>query len=56
MKKVNDELNKLRKHLGISCRKSKYFLLKNAEDLKPEQQAELEIVLTSSPCLRIAYK
>lgn len=56
MKKVNQELNKLRIRLGIKSRKSKYLLLKNADDLKPEQQAELEIVLTSSPCLRIAYE
>lgn len=56
MKKVNDELNKLRKCLGITNKKSKYLLLKNASDLKQEQQEKLEIVLISSPCLRIAYE
>ncbi len=56
MKQVNDELNKMRKRLGITNRKSKYLLLKNAEDLTPEKQAELEQVLTQSPSLRIAYE
>ncbi len=56
MKKVNDELNRLRRLLGITSRRSKYLLLKNAEDLTAEGQAELEIVLTQSPCLKIAYE
>jgi transposase len=56
MKKVNEELNKLRKCLGITTKKSKYLLLKNASDLKPEQQGKLEILLIFSPCLRIAYE
>lgn len=56
MKKVNEELNKLRKRLGVTSQKSKYLLLKNGEDLPPEKQVELEQVLTKSPSLRIAYE
>jgi hypothetical protein len=32
------------------------LLLKNAEDLTAEGQAELEIIFSQSPCLKIAYE
>ena len=56
MKKVNDALNKLRRLLGITTRRSKYLLLKNFAELSEEKKQELEQVLSSSPCLRIAYE
>lgn len=56
MKKVNDALNKLRRLLGITTRRSKYLLLKNFPELSEEKKQELEQVLSSSPCLRIAYE
>ena len=56
MKLVNNELNQLRKQVGIRTRGSRYLLLKNQADLTIEQQFELEQVLNCSPCLRIAYE
>jgi len=56
MKAVNDELNHLRIQLGITSRRSRHLLCKNAEDLTQESQSELELVLAQSPCLRIAYE
>lgn len=56
MKAVNDELNRLRIQLGITGRSSRYLLSKNAENLSREEQAELELVLAQSPCLRIAHE
>ena len=56
MKAVNDELNQLRRELGITDRHSKYLLLKNYEELTDEQKQRLEGVLQRSPCLRIAHE
>jgi transposase len=56
MKLVNNELNKLRKTVGMTTRGSRYLLLKNQADLNQEQQLKLEQVLNHSPCLRIAYE
>lgn len=56
MKAVNDELNHWRIQLGITSRRSRYLLLKNAENLTQEEQAQLEQVLAQSPCLRIAHE
>lgn len=57
MQIVNRALNKLRKQLGITIKGkgSRHLLLKNAADLSSEQQAELELILNQSPCLRIAH-
>ena len=56
MKKVNDALNKFRKLLGLTAKRSKYLLLKNFNHLSEENKQELEQVLSESPCLRIAYE
>lgn len=56
MKLVNDELNKLRKKVGVSGRKQKYLLLKNHQDLKPDEEIQLAEILKQSCCLSIAYE
>lgn len=56
MKVVNQDLNKLRRKLGVIDRGSKFLLLRNGLDLKAEQVLKLELLLDRSPCLRIAYE
>ena len=56
MKLVNQELNNLRKTVGMTLRGSRYLLLKNQDNLSKEQQLQLEQVLKHSCCLRIAYE
>jgi transposase len=56
MKAVNQDLNKLRRQVGITDRGSKFLLLRNGSDLDAEQALKLELVLSQSPCLRIAYE
>lgn len=56
MKVVNQDLNKLRRQLGITDRGSKFLLLQNGADLKPDKRLKLEALLDRSPCLRIAYE
>ena len=56
MKLVNQELNKLRKTVGMTLQGSHYLLLKNKDNLSEEQQFQLEQVLNHSCCLRIAYE
>lgn len=56
MKAVNQDLNKLRKKLGITDRGSKFLLLRNGVDLAPEQIAKLAVFLEKSVVLRIAYE
>lgn len=56
MKLVNNELNKLRRAVGVTDRNSKYLLLKNCDDLTPEQKQKLDEVLQRSPCLRVAHE
>ncbi|MEJ6485872.1 transposase [Nostoc punctiforme UO1] len=56
MKVVNKDLNKLRRAAGITDRQSKYLLLSNRVNLKPEQIDKLEVVLGKSECLKIAYE
>lgn len=56
MKLVNQELNKLRKTVGMTLQESHYLLLKNKDNLSEEQQFQLEQVLNHSCCLRIAYE
>lgn len=56
MKLVNEELNKLRKKVGVNTKGSKYLLLKNQADLNAEQIVKLELILSQSSCLRIAYE
>lgn len=56
MKAVNEELNKIRKQLGVFARGSKFFVLKNGEDLTNEENQRLEEVLCHSKRLRQAYQ
>ena len=56
MKAVNQDLNKLRRAIGITDRGSKYLLLSNRSNLNPEQLYRLEVTLKKSECLRIAYE
>lgn len=56
MKAVNQDLNKLRRQLGITDRGSKFLLLRNGADLNAEQVLKLRLVLERSPCLKIAYE
>ena len=56
MKAVNQDLNRLRKKLGITDRGSKFLLLRNGGDLAPDQIVKLAAVLDKSASLRIAYE
>ena len=56
MKAVNQDLNKLRRAIGITDRGSKYLLLSNRSNLNSEQLYRLEVTLKKSECLRIAYE
>lgn len=55
MQAVNQELNKIRKQVGILDRGSKYLLLKNRKDLTDQQTAKLAQLLQRSRRLRQAY-
>ncbi len=56
MKLVNKALNSLRLLLGFKGLKNRYLLLKNGEDLTPEEKSELLQLFYQSPCLGIAYE
>jgi transposase len=56
MKAVNQDLNRLRRKLGITDRGSKFLLLRNGIDLDPEQIVKLDVVLAQSASLKIAYE
>lgn len=45
MKAVNDELNKIRRQVGVFDRGSKFILLKNSEDLNEAETQKLEELL-----------
>jgi transposase len=55
MKAVNQELNKIRKQSGVLERGSKFILLKNGADLRPEETTKLEQLLQRSKRLKQAY-
>ena len=55
IKKVNDELNRIRKEEGITDRGSKFILLKNYVDLSDEQEEKLIVILAQSKTLTEAY-
>ncbi|MBD2309815.1 ISL3 family transposase [Chroococcidiopsis sp. FACHB-1243] len=55
MKAVNEELNKIRKQVGIFDRRSKFLLWKNGLDLTQEETQKLEAILHRSKRLRQAY-
>ncbi len=54
-KPVNEELNKVRKQVGITLKGSKFMLLKNGVDLTVEEKEKLETILKQSKRLRLAY-
>lgn len=56
MKLVNEELNLLRKKVGVTTKGSKYLRLLNQAELTDEEKVKLEQVLQMSACLRIAYE
>ncbi len=51
---INDELNNLRKLMGVHEKGLPHLLWKNKEDLKDEQKQQLEVILKEHPCLGIA--
>ncbi len=55
MQGVNNELNKIRRQVGITDRGSKFILLKNLEDLSEEQEEKLIHILSRSEKLMRAY-
>lgn len=55
MKAVNDELNKIRRQVGVFDRGSKFILLKNGEDLNEAETQKLEGLLQRSQRLKRAY-
>jgi len=56
MKVVNQDLNKLRRAIGITDRGSKYLLLSNRSNLNSGQNQRLAMTLKKSELLRIAYE
>ena len=56
MKAVNQDLNKLRRAIGITDRGSKYLLLSNRSNLNSEPLYRLEVTLKKLEYLRIAYE
>lgn len=61
MKHVNEELKKIinqckAKFKKLKIKNAKYLLLKNQEDLTPEEQEQLESILNCSKRLREAYE
>ena len=55
-KLVNKALNKIRLILKLKGLKNRYLLMKNQGNLTLEEDLELELLLQSSPCLRIAHQ
>ena len=51
---INDELNKLRKLMGLYEKGLPHLLWKNKEDLKDKQKQRLEVILKADSCLGIA--
>lgn len=56
MKAVNEELNKIRKQVGVFERNSNFILLKNGKDLTEEEALKLRQILHRSQRLRKAYQ
>jgi transposase len=56
MKPVNEELNKVRRQVGIKLKGSKFILLKNKVHLTASEQIKLETLLSHSPRLRLTYE
>ena len=56
MKPVNEELNKVRKQAGMTVKGSKFILNKNGMDLMESERVKLEVILSHSKRLRLAYE
>lgn len=56
MKAVNEELNTIRRQVGVFDRGSKFILLKNGEDLTFEEKDKLDQLLQRSKRLEKAYE
>jgi transposase len=56
MKLVNKAVNRIRLNREIKGLKNRVLLLKNQQDLTPEEQSDLEEIGQQSACLRIAYE
>lgn len=56
MKAVNEELNKIRRQAGVLDRGSKFILLRNGQDLTPEEKVKLDQLLQRSKRLAKAYQ
>ena len=55
-KLVNKALNKIRLALKMKGLKNRYLLMSNQSNLADEEQEELELILKSSPSLKIAHE
>ena len=55
-KLVNKALNKLRAMLKLKGLKNRYLLMSNQANLANEEREELELILKSSPSLRIGHE
>jgi transposase len=55
-KLINKALNKIRLIAKLNGLKSRYLLMNNQANLTSEARSELELILTSSPSLRIAHE
>jgi transposase len=55
-KLINKALNKIRLVLKLNGLKNRYLLMNNQANLTSEDRSELELILTSSPSLRIAHE
>ncbi len=56
MQPINQELNAIRKQVGVTHRGSKFLLLKNLENLTDSEFEQLKDILQQSRKLLIAYK
>ena len=55
-KLINRALNKIRLILKLKGSKTRYLLMSNQENLANQEQGELELILKSSPSLKIAHE
>ena len=56
MKPVNEKLNKARKQVKMTLKNSKFILLKNGVDLMKSERVKLEVILSHSKRLKLAYE
>ena len=56
MQPVNEELNKVRKQVKMTRKGSKFILLKNGVDLMESERVKLEMILSHSKRLKLAYE